>query len=456
MTIGKPFTLLMSFSIPLFFGNVFQQFYSMVDSIVVGRFVSVEALAAVGAVNGFSFMVVGFASGLAQGFSVMISQRYGAKDIDGMRKVYAQSILCALGITLIISVLFFFLSMPLLRLINTPDNIIGMANDYISIIYLFLITAVFYNLFSSVLRAVGDSKSPVLFLLLSSALNIVLDLFFVLVIPLAVKGVAIATVIAQGVSALVAWWYINKKFPVFRCKKSDWQLDRVICKNLLRIGLPGAIQFSITAIGVIIVQAVLNGFGSDTIAAYSVGTKIESLITQFFLALGMAISTFAGQNLGAGKIDRIKSGFVTATIMSIVYSLLAMAVAYLFTRPLCYIFVDKNSVNPVVIDEAVQYTTMICNFFVALGFIYVFRTGAQGLGSGKIPMANAIIELSLRIICSFTLPRWFGYVGICLASPAAWVCAGFTLPFLTARLYKRIKENYNQDSSIKGTPEVVK
>ncbi len=448
MTNDKPLKLLMAFTVPLFFGNIFQQFYAMVDSIVVGRFVSVEALAAVGAVNGFSFMVVGFATGLSQGFSVMISQRYGAKDMAGMRKVYTQSILCSMTITIFISLLFFFLSMPLLRLINTPENIIGMANDYISIIYLFLITAVFYNLFSSVLRAVGDSKSPVLFLLLSSALNIVLDLFFVIVIPLAVKGVAIATVISQGISAVVSWFYIYKKFPMFKCNRYDWVFDKVICKNLLRIGLPGAIQFSITAVGVIIVQAVLNGFGSDTIAAYSVGVKIENILTQFYVALGMAISTFAGQNLGAGKLKRIKDGFVTATWVSILYSLLAMIIAYLFTRPISYLFVDKNSVNPTVLDEVVKYTTTVCNFFIPLGFIFVFRTGSQGLGSGKIPMINSIIELSLRIIACLTLPKFLGYMGICLTSPMAWTFAGFTLPFLTIKLYRKIEKSFVRDAII--------
>ena len=442
MTVGSPLKLLMMFSLPLFLGNIFQQFYAMVDSIVVGRFVGVEALAAVGAVGGFSFMVVGFASGLTQGFSVMISQRFGAKDMSGMRKVYTQSIFCSVVITVVISVLFYFLSMPLLRLINTPENIIYMANDYISIIYLFLITAVFYNLFSSVLRAVGDSRSPVLFLVISSILNIILDLFFVIAVPLSTKGVAIATVIAQGMSAIISWIYINKKFPMFKCNKSDWHFDWNICRNLLRIGLPGAIQFSVTAIGVIIVQAVLNEFGSDSIAAFSVGNKIENLLTQFFMALGMAISTFAGQNLGAGKIERIKKGFMISAAISIAYSLLSLIVAYLFTEPLSYIFVDKNTVNPTVIAQAVEYTTTVAFFFIPLGFIFVFRTGAQGMGSGAIPMANAIIELTLRIISILILPKFLGYLGVCLASPCAWVFAGFTLPFLTARLYKKIKRQY--------------
>lgn len=442
MTNGKAFRLLMAFSIPLFLGNIFQQLYAMVDSIIVGRFVGVEALAAVGAVGGFSFMVVGFATGLTQGFSVLVSQRFGAKDKEGIRKVYTQSILCSFVITIIVSVLFYFLSMPLLRLINTPENIIYLANDYISIIYAFLIASVFYNLFSSILRAVGDSKSPVVFLVIASILNIILDLVFVIVIPLSCMGVAIATVISQGISAIISWVYINKKFPMFRCTKEDWKFDKRICKNLLKIGIPSAIQFSITAIGVIIVQSVLNGFGSDAIAAFSVGNKIESLLTQFFLALGMATSTFVGQNLGAGKIHRIKEGFVWATIIAIAYSIIGLVLALLFAEPLSYIFVDKNSVNPEVIRMSVEYILTVSYFFIPLGFIYVYRTGAQGLGSGKIPMANALIELTLRIITCIVLPPRLGYVGICLASPAAWFFAGFTLPFLTHKLYKKIKKQF--------------
>lgn len=320
LTIGSPLGLLLSFTIPLFLGNLFQQFYSMVDTIVVGRFVGVEALAALGTVNGFSFMVIGFAQGLAQGFSVLISQRYGAEDKDGMRRTYAMSILTSAVISVVISLIFFVLSKPLLYLINTPENIIDMANEYISIIYLFLFCSVFYNLFSSVLRAVGDSKSPVIFLLIASILNIVLDLLFVISFHWDVIGVAIATVLSQGIAALVSILYINKRFADFRLKREDWKLNKNIIIKLLKIGLPGAFQFSICAIGVIIVQSVLNKFGSDTIAAYSVGTKLESILMQFMISLGMAISTYAGQNLGALKIDRIKKGFRTATLISIVYA----------------------------------------------------------------------------------------------------------------------------------------
>ncbi len=442
MTKGSPIKLLLEFSFPLFIGNLFQQFYSMVDTIVVGRFVGVEALAALGAINGFSFMVIGFAQGLAQGFSVLISQRYGANDREGMRRAYVQSIIAATAISIIISAVFFTASKPLLKLINTPDNIIEMANTYISIIYVFLFCSVFYNLFSSVLRAVGDSQSPVIFLLIASGLNIAMDLAFVVFFHWNVAGVAIATVLSQGISALISLIYINRRYADFRPQKSDWHFDKKTCIKLLKIGLPGAFQFSVCAIGVIIVQAVLNKFGSNTIAAYSVGTKIESVMTQFFIALGMAMSTFAGQNLGALEIDRIRKGFRTATLIAIIYSIIATAFAILFSQPLSYIFVDRNTVNPEVIIEAVKYTITVSFFFIPLGFIFVYRTGCQGLGSGFIPMLSSIIELVLRCIGAYILPSIFSdsYLGICLSSPLAWIGAGFILPFIYLVYMKKIEK----------------
>ncbi len=440
MTKGSPLRLLIEFAFPLFIGNLFQQFYSMVDTIVVGRFVGVDALAALGTISGFSFMVIGFAQGLAQGFSVLISQRYGANDSAGMRKAYAQSIIASSAISILISFIFAMLSRQLLLLINTPENIIDMANSYIMIIYIFLFCSVFYNLFSSVLRAVGDSKSPVAFLLIASVLNIIMDLIFVICFHWDVIGVAIATVLSQGISALVSLIYIDRKYPSFRPTREDWKPDYKICVKLLRIGLPGAFQFSVCAIGVIIVQAVLNRFGSDIIAAYSVGTKIESVMTQFFVALGMAMSTFAGQNLGAIQVQRIRKGFRTATAVAVVYSLIATLFAILFSRPLSYIFVDRNTVDPDVIAKAVQYTVTVSYFFIPLGFIFVYRTGCQGLGSGAIPMLSSIIELALRCIAAFLLPSICNdkYLGICLSSPMAWMGAGFILPFVYMAYMKSI------------------
>ena len=439
MTKGPIVRLLLSFSIPLFLGNLFQQLYSMVDTIVVGRFVGVEALAAVGSTSGFSFMVVGFAQGLTAGFSVIISQRYGAKDMEAMRRSYAMSIIGSLLMSVIIAVFFCLMSLPFLRIINTPENIIGDANSYISIIYAGIGTAVFYNLFSSILRAVGDSRSPVIFLLLSSVLNIVLDLFFVIVIPLGCSGVAIATIIAQGISALVSFIYIKIRFPMFCLRKEDWDFDPKLLIRLMRIGIPGAVQFSVCAVGVIIVQAAINDFGSDTVAAYSVGGKIENLITQFFPAIGMGLSTFAGQNLGAGDFGRIKKGFRTAFMIMVIGAIASMLIARILAVPFSYLFMDSRTTSEAIISETVQYVNTVAWFFIPLGMIYLYRTGCQGLGSGIIPMFSSVTELIFRIIAAFTLPIAFGYTGICFASPAAWMAAGFALPFCYFSLMRKLE-----------------
>ena len=441
MTKGSPLKLLLSFSIPLFIGNLFQQLYSMVDTIVVGRFVGVNALAAVGSTSGFSFMVVGFAQGLAAGFAVIVSQRYGAKDGEAMRKAYAMSILCSFACSIVIAALFGALSMPLLRLISTPENIIADANSYIMVIYLGIGTAIFYNLFSSILRAVGDSRSPVIFLLISSVLNIVLDLFFVIVVPLGCSGVAIATIIAQGISALLSYIYIRVRFPMFHLSKDDWRLDPRLCVRLMRIGIPGAVQFSVCAIGVIIVQSAINGFGSDTVAAYSVGGKIENLVTQFFPAIGMGISTFAGQNLGAGNLRRIRQGFRTSFAIMAVGAAVSFLVIRAAAVPFSYIFMDPETTDPAIIEQATVYARTISWFFIPLGMIFIYRTGTQGLGSGIIPMISSILELICRAIAAFTLPLALGYIGICLSSPVAWIVAGFTLPFCYMSLMRRIERN---------------
>ena len=437
MTRGSALRLILAFSIPLFFGNVFQQLYSMVDTIVVGRFVGVDALAAVGSTSGFSFMVVGFAQGLTAGFAVIVSQRYGARDFRMMRKAYAMSILCSVIWSVLIAVLFSVLSMPLLRLIDTPENIIRDANSYITIIYAGIGTAIFYNLFSSILRAVGDGRSPLYFLLLSSVLNIILDLFFVIIIPLGCAGVAIATIIAQGISAIASIIYIKRKFPIFRFEKGDWKPDFQLCIRLTRIGIPGAVQFSVCAVGVIIIQAAINGFGSDTVAAYSVGCKIENLVTQFFPAIGMGISTFASQNLGAGNYDRIRKGFRTSFMIMVAGAVITFCLSYFLANPLSLIFMDSSTTSPLIIDMSVQYVRTVSWFFIPLGMIFIFRTGSQGLGSGTIPLISSIAELVMRVIAAFTLPGILGYTGICFASPIAWCGAGFLIPF--CYLYKMRK-----------------
>jgi len=449
MTKGSPFKHILTFTIPLFFGNLFQQVYSMVDSVVVGRFVGVDAIAALGAVSGFSFMVVGFAQGIGNGFGVLISQSYGARHEERMRKTYAMSIVSSVLVGIIASIFFYVLSKPLLRLTNTPESIFSMANDYISVIYIGLLSPILYNMLSSVLRAVGDSKSPVVFLLISSGLNVILDLVFVLTFHLGCFGVAVATVLSQGISAFLSFIYIQRKFPSFRISRKDFRIDSDIIRRLLAIGLPGGIQFSVCAVGTIIVQAFLNPFGEVHIAAYSVGCKIEQLYSQFFVSLGMAISTYAGQNLGYGAYERIKNGFRDTILIGLGWSLISLLLNKFLSYPLALLFVEEGAEEEV-ISLALEYTDTTVIFFVSLLMIFTFRTGCQGLGSGAIPMISSITEVVGRVLACMALPGILGYKGICLASPVAWTLAAVVLPFAYMSRMAKIKKHLALDKKKEG------
>ena len=444
MTMGNPFLLLTGFVLPIFVGNLFQQLYLMSDTLIVSRLLGVEALAAVGSVSPFSYMVVGFAQGLTMGFTAILSQRFGAGDNEGMRKVYAMSTLLSVLISFLLSIVFTFLSRPMLKLVNTPDNILDMAVEYISIIYIFLIFQVLYNLYAGVLRSLGDSKSPLVFMIISAITNIILDIIAIAVFHMGVGGAALATVFSQGLSALLSFIYIKKKFTILTPSKEEKKYDRSLSKVLLKVGLPGAFQYSITAISCILVQASLNNFGSDSVAAYSVANKIENMVTQFYPALGIGISTFAGQNLGAGKLNRVRKGFRVSVYLNIAYSIFALIICQSFASPMSKLFIDSNTSSPVVIEESILYVTTMSLFFIPLGFIFIFRTGCQGLGSGKIPMISAIIELVARTCTAFSLPYFFGFLGICYSNAVSWISAGFILPIVYLAFMKKLERHYEE------------
>ena len=435
---------MVGFVIPIFVGNLFQQLYLMSDTLIVSRLLGVEALAAVGSVSPFSYMVVGFAQGLTMGFTAILSQRFGAGDNEGMRKVYAMSTLLSVLISFLLSIVFTFLSRPMLKLVNTPDNILDMAVEYISIIYIFLIFQVLYNLYAGVLRSLGDSKSPLVFMIISAITNIILDIIAIAVFHMGVGGAALATVFSQGLSAILSFIYIKKKFTILTPSKEEKKYDRSLSKVLLKVGLPGAFQYSITAISCILVQASLNNFGSDSVAAYSVANKIENMVTQFYPALGIGISTFAGQNLGAGKLKRVRKGFRVSVYLNIAYSIFALIICQSFASPMSKLFIDSNTSSPVVIEESILYVTTMSLFFIPLGFIFIFRTGCQGLGSGKIPMISAIIELVARTCTAFSLPYFFGFLGICYSNAVSWISAGFILPIVYLAFMKKLERHYEE------------
>ncbi|CED93627.1 MATE efflux protein [Romboutsia ilealis] len=427
MTTGSPVKLILFFSIPLLIGNIFQQFYSMVDTIIVGKFLGVKALAAVGSTSSMSFLILGFILGLCSGFSVLISQRFGANDNEGLKEAVASSIILSIAMAIIITIISIFTSKPLLRLMNTPKDIINNSYSYIVIIYAGTFAAFFYNMISSILRSIGDSKTPLYFLIVSSILNIVLDLVFIINFKIGVAGAAYATVISQGVAGLLCLIYTAKKYPILKLEKKHFITGTKHFVTHLKIGLPMALQFSITAIGVIILQSAINSFGSNVVAAHTAASKVEQLVMQPSITFGVTMATYCAQNLGAGNIERIKEGVKKCTMINIIIGLISGFILILFGEFFIKMFIS-NSDNSV-IDTAKLYLTTVSIFFIPLSLIFIYRNALQGMGYTFIPMMAGFYELLARTVVAFTLPTFIGYLGICIASPVAWLSAAIPLAF---------------------------
>ncbi|SCH44395.1 MULTISPECIES: MATE family efflux transporter [unclassified Romboutsia] len=446
MTKGSPLKIFMLFSIPLLIGNIFQQLYSMVDTIIVGRFVGVDALAAVGSTGSMFFLVNGMILGLTSGFSVLVSQKFGAKDEVGLKKAVASNIKLTIISTIIMTTVSLIVKNPLLSLMNTPDNIFNDANTYITIIFAGIFTQTAYNMAAGILRALGDSKTPLYFLIVSSILNIVLDLVFIINFKMGVAGAAYATNIAQGISAILCLVYSYKKFKVLRLKKEDFKVEKSYYSTHLKIAIPMGLQFSVTAVGIIIVQSAVNVFGSNIIAAYTASSKVLQLVMQPLVSFGVTMATYAGQNLGAKRFDRIRNGVSIMNKVSIVTSLIAGAVLVFFGKYFVMLFMENPSA------EIVGYTQEVLNysaiFMIFLGFIFVYRNVLQGMGESFIPMMAGVYELVARSIVAFTLPKFIGFTGICLSDPLAWIAAAVPLMFAYYSKTKKIIDENEKEKNI--------
>ena len=434
MTKGSPLKIFILFSIPLLIGNIFQQLYSMVDTIIVGRFVGVDALAAVGSTGSMFFLVNGMILGLTSGFSVLVSQKFGAKDEDGIKKAVASNIKLTVISTIIITAVALLVKNPLLSMMNTPDNILNDANTYITIIFAGIFTQTAYNMAAGILRALGDSKTPLYFLIISSILNIVLDLVFIVNFKMGVAGAAYATNIAQGFSALLCLAYSYKKFKVLRLKKKDFNVEKDYYKTHLKIAIPMGLQFSVTAVGIIIVQSAVNVFGSDVIASYTASSKVLQLVMQPATTLGVTMATYCGQNIGAKRYDRIKLGVKKCVQISIITSLISAMVLIFLGKYFVMIFVSNPDAE--ILSYAQQVLNISAIFFIPLGLIFVYRNALQGIGDSFIPMMAGVYELVARAVVAFTLPKVLEFMGICLADPVAWFAAVIPLAYT---YYKREK-----------------
>ena len=389
MTSGNPVKLIIRFMIPMCLGNIFQQFYNIADSIIAGQFLGVDALAAIGSTGSLIFLVVGWLNGLTSGFSIWVAQWFGAKKLDRMRHYIAMSVYICIAFVVVMTAGLLAANEPILRLMNAPENLMDDISSYMAII--------------------------------SAVINIVLDIVFIVVFHMGVEGCGYATVIAQGISALLCLIYIAKKFEVLKLQKEDFHFSFETIKKLMVLGVPMGLQFSITALGVIIVQGAINVYGAVHMAGFSAAGKIQNIICTVFVSFGATIATYVGQNRGAGNMERVKKGVYLTQVMILVCSAVIMAVILLLGKYMILIFIDPSETE--VLKVAQTYFKAVAWAYPFLGSIYLYRNALQGLGFGLVPMLGGVFELVARAAIVFAIAGNGNFFQVCLSDPAAWIAA---------------------------------
>lgn len=425
LTSGSPIKLITFFMLPIFLGNIFQQLYNLVDALIVGRIIGINALAAVGATSPIIFMIISFIFASTQGFTVITAQKFGAREYDLVKKSLAASIVLSAALTIIVTLISAPFSYQMLAFLRTPTDIIDMADTYLFIMLVGIFATVFYNLSSNIIRALGDSKTPLYFLIFASILNVFLDIYFIVNLKMGIAGAGWATVLSQAVSTILCLAFMFWKFPILRLKKEDWNVSKDFYMEHLRVGIPMGFQMSVLSIGIIALQFVLNGFGSVAVAAFTTAMRVDQLFTQVYLALGATMAVFAAQNFGAKKLSRIKEGAKASILIAFITSIFSILVLTFFSGDLVALFMSE--VDPEVVRLAEIYLHILMIFFFFLGVLLIFRNILQGMGSVMAPLASGIAELIARTACAFIFGHYFGYVGICTATPAAWAAAALVL-----------------------------
>lgn len=445
MTVGSPTKNILKFCLPLMVGNLFQQFYNMADTIIVGQFVGKDALSAVGSVGSLNFLIIGSVLGLCSGFAIPVAQRFGAQDIKSLKKYIANIIYTSIVVGIVFTTLAVCLTNPLLRLLNTPAEIYSDAYNYIIIIFAGIGATMFYNILASIVRALGDSKTPLYFLLFSSFLNIGLDLLLIIVFNMGVRGAAVATVVSQFVSGVLCLIYVKRSYSILHITKETKALDFKFVKELLRNGLPLALQFSITAIGSVMLSSCVNSLGADIIAAMTIGTKTQLMIVLPAETIGITMATYCGQNLGAGKYERITKGVKRAIVVAFVYAAIGFVIARFFGPYLSLLFIDKGETE--VIALAQQYINMGSYFYPILAVLFVLRNAIQGVGYSMTAMTTGIFELVARGGMGFGFVNRLGYDAACVANPVAWATADLFLIPAYIVVMKKVKKKIGTEGN---------
>lgn len=429
LTKGAPVKLMLLFSIPLLIGNIFQQFYNIADIIIVGRTLGINALAAVGAVSPLFFLIMFILVGLTNGFSVITGQRFGAKDYNGVRRSVTMSCILGFIFTALFTIVCTILMKYILIWMNVPAEIFKDAFYYIQIIVYGLMIVTFYNMLASVIRALGDSMTPLYCLIIASVLNIFLALLFILKFHWGVSGSAIAVVLSQGISVILCLLYVKKQFPILHLKKSDWKFnwkeDYKFALEHLKVGLPMSMQFAILGLSILIIQSVCNSFGADIIASFTAALRIEQIATLPMISFGVALATFVAQNFGANNFSRIRYGVKRASLINIGLSLFMAFIMHFYGGNLVRIFIGDG--NNSIVKLAHDYLFISSLFYFFLAQIFIYRNALQGLGRATIPLLASIGELLVRAFAAIYLATRIGYFGVFYAGPIAWVTAALVL-----------------------------
>lgn len=445
MTNGSPSKHILGFAVPMLFGMLFQQFYNLVDTIIVGKTLGVEALAGVGATGSINFMIIGFCMGVCNGFVIPVAQCFGAKKPADLRKYVFNGYICSVVFAIVLTLASVIFCRRILIIMNTPADIIDHAYNYIVVIFIGIPTVFLYNMVSGVIRSLGDSKTPVVFLVLSSIINVVLDFFLILVCKMGVAGAGWATVTSQLISGLTCLIYMYKKYDILKGDKSERILDRRFITNLCMNGVPMGLQYSITAIGSTILQAAVNTLGSTYVAAMTAGSKMFNFTCCPFDALGSTMATYAGQNVGAAKIKRLGQGVRSAMIIGSVYSVLSLIALYFTTDYIALLFVNASETTIIALTR--QFILASACFYIPLTGVNVVRFCIQGMGFSVFAISAGILEMIGRAFAAIILIPNIGFIGACLASPIAWIAADAFLFPAFIHCAKKLNARHNIKSN---------
>lgn len=421
LTLGSPQKAIFRFALPIFIGNILQQAYQMADNIIVGQFVGANAFAAVGSTYGIFFLITGLIWGTTVGFTVPIAQKYGEGDFSQMRKMIGTSIWLSIIISVSMTIITVAIMPWLLRFMNTPEEIYAEAYSYIIIICAGLFAQILYNLLACILRAIGNSRIPLYFLILSAALNIILDFVFILPFKMGTGGAALATVISQAISGFLCLIYIIKKVKILHLCKDELTFNRELAKEELLIGLPMALQYVITSIGMLVIQTSLNLLGTEAVTAYSAGNKIEVILEQGPIAIGSTMATYTAQNWGAQKYKRISQGVKASFQIMIAYFLIFGTLTAFYGKELTYLFISDSTAA--ILTNVDLFLKIISSTGILLGILCIFRNCVQGMGFASISLIGGVVELIARTIVSLITMHYKTFGGICLGYPAAWLFA---------------------------------